>query len=1121
MLRSLRTAGFIAILALLVGAEPVAAQYFGRNKVQYETFDFRQFSTDNFEIYFYPKERDAVSDASRMAERWYRRHSRTFLREFDDRKPLIFYANDTDFQQTNVIQGNIGQGTGGVTESLKERVVMPLTGSYRETDHVLGHELVHSFQYDIALRGDTQNFSIRRLPLWMVEGMAEYLSLGREHPHTAMWLRDAALRDDLPTVSQMTSEMFKYFPYRFGQAYMAYIGGKYGDSAVTNLFKLSGRVGVDSSFVYALGTTTDSLSAEWKQAVNDAYMPLMEGRTAPDEVGEPLLGTPGDESQFNVSPAMSPDGRYVAYISRRNLFTTNLFVADARTGEVVQELRSTRSNPHFDALRFINSAGTWSPDGRRFAFVTFTQGRNEINILDVESGSIERRFSVGDVGAIQTLAWSPQGESIAITGIDGGLSDLYVVDLDTDEARQLTNDRFAYLQPTWSPDGSTIAFTTDRGTDGTNFETLQYGEYRIGFIEVDSGEIESLRPFERGMHHNPQYAPNGRSLYFVSDQDGFKDVYRYAFDEEAVYRLTDVKTGVSGISALSPAMSVAQQSGRMAFSVFANGGYSIVALDGDDLTGTQMDFTTVTDVAPGAPAPPEAPASASDTTAASAEGLGFEALTDASAPASADTTEALAADTTRALSTRPDTARTDTTDVPDAVRDPAVVASTLPSSSSSPAPGRILPPSVADDGLVANYLGDPLTGLPSSGPDDEEEYSSRLQLDRIAPPQVGAQVGGRFGSQFVGGVGFFFSDMLGDRSLSTFVQANGTIKDIGGGVFYQDRGQRLNYGGGVAHIPSVFGNVAFDRETQEIIQFIQRRFQTQAFGQATYPVSQTRRFELTAGGTRFGFDTEAVAIDQFGRVRERNFDEFTPDTIYLGQVGAAYVGDFSNFGFTSPLNGGRYRFQVRPQFGSRNFVSVLADYRRYFLLEPVTVAFRALHQGNYGANEDNVLSGRIESDFVRETLGDPYQLGFVRGYAFSSIFDEPQCGSGLQPGSCNVLGRLLGTRMGIASAEVRLPFLGTDQLGLLNFPYLPTEIVAFGDAGLAWTGEDLNEFTFTNSTIQQSTGDFGTAPARPVFSAGLSARVNLLGALVFEAFYARTFQRSKDWDFGVLLRPGW
>src|SRR5690606_21009999 len=206
-----------------------AAQYFGRNKVQYDQFDFQRFHTEHFEIFFYPEEEEKIQDVARMAERWYGRHSRSYLREFDEKKPLIFYANHADFQQTNAISGQLSEGTGGVTESLKERVVMPLTGIYSETDHVLGHELVHSFQYDIALTdGDSLRFSLGLIPLWLIEGTAEYLSVGRRDPHTAMWLRDAAIRDDLPTIDDLTRST-RYFPYRYGQAYMAYIGGKYGD----------------------------------------------------------------------------------------------------------------------------------------------------------------------------------------------------------------------------------------------------------------------------------------------------------------------------------------------------------------------------------------------------------------------------------------------------------------------------------------------------------------------------------------------------------------------------------------------------------------------------------------------------------------------------------------------------------------------------------------------------------------------------------------------------------------------------------------------------------------------------------------------------------------------------
>ena len=1030
-----------------VGAvAPATAQYFGQNKVQYEDFDFKRFQTDNFDIYFYPEERQAVTDAGRMAERWYQRHSRTFLREFEKRKPLIFYANDTDFQQTNVVSGQIGQGTGGVTESLKERVVMPLTGSYKETDHVLGHELVHSFQYDIALRRDNQGFSLRNLPLWFVEGMAEYLSIGRHDTHTAMWLRDAALREDLPTIRQMTRDMQSYFPYRYGQAYMAYIGGKYGDAAVTDLYKLSGRVGIDSAFVYTLGISADSLSEEWKQAVRDSYLPRTEGRTPVDSVGTPVLGTPGAKRQLNISPAVSPDGRYVAAISRQNIFTTNLFVADAETGEIVQELEGTRSNPHFDALRYINSAGSWAPDGRQFAFVTFAEGTNEINTFNVKTGEVTRRTVVKGVGAIQNLAWSPNGRYIAFSGIDGGLSDLYVYDLEQERVRQLTNDRFAALQPTWSPDGETIAFTTDRGPEGTNFETLRYGSYRLGLIDVDSREIDVVRPFQRGMHHNPQFSPDGQSLYFISDQDGFKDVYRYALDTEAVYRVTKLQTGVSGITATSPAMSVARQSGRMMFSVFSNSGYSVVSLSDEDTDGTQIRPGTTT---------------AADTT--DADSLSSNALS---------------------------------------------AAGTLPPTQTS--------------GLVSDYLGDYRTGLPELESVETSKASNKLRLDYVAPPSVGTSVGGPFGTQVQGGIGFYFSDILGNQTLSVFVQANGTLRDVGGGAFYTNRDSRLNYGVGVSHIPSRYGQIGLASGGREIIQYVQRVYQSQVSTQASYPLSQTNRFELSLGGTRYGFDTTIRRIDRFtGQIRE---SRQSSDPLYLTQVGLAYVGDFSSSGLTSPLQGGRYRFQVTPQFGSRNFVSVLADYRRYFYREPVTFAIRGLHQGNYGAGGDGGIGGggdlrnQFEDLIVRETLGDPYNLGFVRGYSFSSFFEQPACRTGT--GSCGIE-YLYGTRMALASAEVRVPLLGPEVLGLSTFQYVPVDLVLFGDAGVSWTSENFDDWALRTSVPESQGVASGLVTAKPVTSAGLSARVNLLGAIVFEMFYARTFQRDKPWDFGVILRPGW
>ena len=1051
----------LAALLLLAGAFASAAmaQYFGRNKVQYDNFDFQSFRTEHFEIFFYPEEKEAVQDVARMAERWYRRHSRTYLREFDERKPLIFYANDADFQQTNAISGFIGEGTGGVTESLKERVVMPLTGIYSETDHVLGHELIHSFQYDIGLaRDDSTRFALGLLPLWLIEGTAEYLSVGRKDAHTAMWLRDAAIRDDLPTTDDLATG--RYFPYRYGQAYMAYIGGKYGDAAVANLYKLGGRTGLDSAFVYTLGITADSLSKEWIQAVKDTYLPLMEGRTPVAQVGRRVLAEDLSGGSINIAPALSPDGKYIAFLSEKDVFNINLFVADAETGQIVKKLKATNSDPHFDAIRFINSAGTWSPDGKQFAFVTFVEGDNEISVWNLDKGEITRRFKVEGVTALSNPAWSPDGGKLAFSGIDGGISDLYVLDLATNAVRQLTNDRYADLQPAWSPDSEMLAVVTDRGPDGTNFRTLEYAETRLALVDVDSGDLQVVRPFGNGKHINPQFSPDGRSLFFISDQDGFSDIYRYTLDSGEVARITRLQTGVSGITKLSPAMTVAQQSGRMMFSVFSNNEYTVFALETDELAGTPLTAGT-------APAD-EAPAGDL--------ALGeIPTPTDAAAPTSTPPTAAL------------------------------------------------LPPAGAyGEGLVASYLGDPLTGLPSDIDFEIRDYSSKLRLDYVAPPTVGVAAGGGFGTGVAGGVGFFFSDMLGNRNLTVVAQANGTFKDIGGQVTYLNLGNRYNYGGAVGHIPLLFGGRFFSVSPEGFSQIIERRqriYIDQALAIGTYPLTRTRRFEANVGVIRYGFDYEDITYTFYpGGAVERSresLDALEPDNEYFAKVSLAYVGDYSNFGFTSPLQGGRYRLQVSPQVGTSSYVTALADYRRYLFFNPVTFAVRGLHVGNYGARTSSVENPDGDL-FANEYLGYTYYPGFVRGYSFNS-FDNDECNepSEITPGgSCAVTARLQGTRVALASAELRVPLFGTEQIGLINFPYLPTEIALFTDAGLAWNEGDnpFDLLKFERDTTERV----------PVISAGASARFNLLGYLVFEVFYAYPFQRpEKGAHFGFQLAPGW
>src|SRR2546428_8830573 len=115
----------VCLTATLLGAASAEAQYFGRNKVRNGRFEFRTLRTEHFDIYYYPEEEQATRQAARMAERWYARYSQLLDDTFTHRQPIVLYASHPDFTQTNVSAGAVGEGTGGFTERLKSRIVLP------------------------------------------------------------------------------------------------------------------------------------------------------------------------------------------------------------------------------------------------------------------------------------------------------------------------------------------------------------------------------------------------------------------------------------------------------------------------------------------------------------------------------------------------------------------------------------------------------------------------------------------------------------------------------------------------------------------------------------------------------------------------------------------------------------------------------------------------------------------------------------------------------------------------------------------------------------------------------------------------------------------------------------
>ena len=1063
-----------AILALTtLGAGPLAAQYFGQNKVQYRTFDFKIIQTEHFEVYYYPEERAAALDAARMAERGYARLSRILHHQFQGRKPIVLYASGSDFQQTNVTDVG-GEGVGGVTEFFKHRMVLPFTGSYAEFEHVLQHEMVHQFQFDVYSRGrpggGIQTLVSVNPPLWFMEGMAEYLSVGPLNPETTMWLRDASLEGNLPTIEELTYG--NVFPYRYGHAIWSYIGEKWGDEVIGEILQTSASSGIETAVKRALGLTLDELSADWRDAVQTTFLPQLGEHYRARRVAEATLTRKRSRGRIFLAPALTPDGREMAFFGDQGGFFIDLFLADAETGRVKKRLVKSTLNRNYESLRFINSAGTFSPDGRYFALAAKRRDRDDLVILDVKRNREDRRIKV-DLNGLQTPSWSPDGKQLVFTGFDGGLSDLYVINRDGTGLRRLTTDRYADLHPAWSPDGKTIAFVTDRGGE-TDFDQLRFGNLRIALFHLDAGTIELLGHMEQGKNINPVWAPDGQSLAFVSDRTGISDIYLYDLSDRNIYQITSLYTGVQGITPLSPVMSWARQADRLAFVYYEDGQYSVYSLENPRSLRRAPFRGPVT--------PPVTSLVASaprDTMARRA------------------TTVATTTDSARV------SAPLDRSGEPQSVYRAA--SGFRPSAAPQPAESLSAPGVIS----VRQLLDSTSLSLPDTTEFTLRPYRVRFTPDYVARPTVGYQRD-NFGRGFFGGTAVSLSDMLGNRTIVLSGSVNGRISEAQFLGVYINQSRRFNWAGGFSQEPLYFyagsawtrqdydaspgGTDSVDVLTTSIRRFVIR----DAFVESYYPFSRFSRAELGIHAVNItdatlqlqsGFFRGTPGDPQNGAFIGQNYITEEGPSISFIQPSFALVHDNSLFGYVGPFAGSRSRLQVSPAFGTWQFTAGLVDYRKYLYLRPFTLAVRGLMFGRYGRDAERfpIFLGTTE---------------LLRGYTYGSFRDN-ECiadpGSNSQTG-CAELDQLIGSKVAVANVELRFPLTRSLVLGFLPIGFPPIEAALFYDAGIAWS----------EGSIVKGNREAGENPVlvrAPLKSWGTSIRVNMLGLMILRFDYTKPIDR--------------
>ena len=562
----------IVLFTTIIG---IVFSQFGQNIVQYDDITWNYIKSPHFDIYYYDPGLSHAELVASEAEKAHDDISSRMLGELNHRVSIIIYNSHNDFQQTNVVESYMYEGVGGVTELFKNRVVLPFDGSNKEFRRVIHHELVHAFINDRIYGGNLQsliNSQIKfTIPGWMNEGLAEYLSSGWD-TNSDMWMRDLAINGgELPEIDRLTG----YLAYRGGQSVWKFITEKWGEEAISEIFIQIGRQNhVDMGMEVALGIDKKELTEQWHNYLKKEYWPDIEGRSSLKEIARKLTDHKKLENTYNIAPAISPDGRQIAIISNKD-GPMAMYLIAAEDGRFIRKIIQGERNSEFEELHILKPGITWSPDGKQVAFAAKSGKSDALYIVDVVTGKKEK-FRL-PVEGIFRAAWSPKNSEISFIGNNGATSDIYLFDIDTQTLTNLTNDWFSDDMVSWSADGESLYFVSDRGPNLVTGMTVENPEkYPVENSDIyaitrDGKQMERIT--ETAFNESyPAPSNDGKMLAFISDEYGINNVYLLADSSQAPKPITNLLSGVSQIS-------WSRDDTQLVFAGFEDSGYDIYTLE--------------------------------------------------------------------------------------------------------------------------------------------------------------------------------------------------------------------------------------------------------------------------------------------------------------------------------------------------------------------------------------------------------------------------------------------------------------------------------------------------------------------------------------------------------------
>ncbi|RAU82624.1 PD40 domain-containing protein [Pontibacter arcticus] len=510
---------------------------FGKSRIQYQSFDWKLYSTQNFNVYFYKGGDKTAQNAAAYAEQELKRITSLIGYYPYAKVTLILYNSPSDLKQSNIGLDNDLYQTGGETLFMKNKVELAFEGTQtdfkRKVSYKLTELLMNDMMYGGSLKEALQSSYLLKLPDWFISGTAAYTSegwsIGMDN-----FMRDMLLND---TDKRIEKYMLRDAE-KTGQSIWNYIAERYGYTAIQNILNLT-RITRDVE----IGITS-SLNIPYKRFIQDWHNYYTQINTRTDN---PLTALPENAKLFRknkhdrsyTEPVLNPAGTLLAYAENDN----------GKYKIIVQEVKTKRSRivwkggyKSMDQLiDYTVPVLAWRNNGQ-LGFVESRRGqmtlrqvsaRNHVSMIPLLENLMTASATLKDFSLVRDMSYSPDGQTIVISGVQAGQSDLYLLRPNGALLRQLTDDVFDDIQPVFLKDGS-IVFSSNRWVDeagkpGTATFSSLVNNYDIFQVQPQTQPaVYTQLTSTISSEFRPRAQADG-SFTYIGEESGIRSIYKYDF----------------------------------------------------------------------------------------------------------------------------------------------------------------------------------------------------------------------------------------------------------------------------------------------------------------------------------------------------------------------------------------------------------------------------------------------------------------------------------------------------------------------------------------------------------------------------------------------------------------